>query len=98
MQAVPDVTAPTDTAHVDFMHMPPGEWTLRVFTLAGDLVQTIRNTDLTVQGRPQQEDPNDGEASWNLVSRNGRDMASGIDLFRVESRSGTERGKFVLVR
>ena len=85
-------------AHVDFMHMPPGAWTLRIFTLAGDLVQTIRNTDLTVQGRPQQEDPTDGEASWNLVSRNGQDVASGIYLFSVESRSGTERGKFVIIR
>jgi hypothetical protein len=85
-------------AHVDFMRLPKGPWALRIFTLAGDLVQTIRNTDLTVQGRPQQESPDDGEASWNLVSRNGQDVASGIYLFSVESREGTERGKFVIIR
>jgi len=93
----PSPSDPTG-AHVDFMHMPPDAWTLRIFTLAGDLVTTIRSTDLTVQGRPQQESADDGEASWNLISRNGQDVASGIYLFSVQSREGTERGKFVLIR
>ena len=93
----PSPSDPTG-AHVDFLHLPPGGWMLRIFTLAGDLVTTIRSTDLTVQGHPQQESADDGEASWNLLSRNGQDVASGIYLFSVQSRAGTERGKFVLIR
>ncbi len=93
----PSPSDPTGS-HVDFLHLPPGPWTLRIFTLAGDLVTTIRNDDLTVLGRPQQESPDDGQASWNLLSRNGQDVASGIYLFSVQSKAGIQRGKFVVIR
>ena len=33
-----------------------------------------------------------GEAAWNLISRNGQDVVSGIYLFVVESGQGTQRG------
>ena len=46
----------------------------------------------------QQDTPNDGQARWNLISRNGQDVVSGIYLFTVESSRGTERGKFVIIR
>jgi hypothetical protein len=46
----------------------------------------------------QQDNPNDGQASWNLISRNGQDIVSGIYLFTVESKHGTQRGKFVVIR
>ena len=85
-------------AHVDFLHMPPGPWTLRIFTISGDLVTTIHDDDLQPNGRPQQETPDDGQASWNLVSRNGQDVVSGIYLFSVEARGYSTRGKFVVIR
>jgi hypothetical protein len=85
-------------SHIDFLGMPPGPWTLRIFTLAGDLVQSIRNSDTQVNGKPQQETPEDGQASWNLISRNGQDVASGIYLFSVEGATGTHQGKFVVIR
>ena len=56
------------------------------------------------QGNPhsnvirQQDTANDGQARWNLISRNGQDVVSGIYLFMVESTRGIERGKFVLIR
>jgi hypothetical protein len=46
----------------------------------------------------QQDHANDGQARWNLISRNGQDVASGIYLFVVESDQGQQRGKFVIVR
>ena len=93
----PNASDPTGT-HVDFFNMPPGHWTLRIFTISGDLVQTLRSSDLMVNGKPQQETPTDGQATWNLISRNGQDVASGIYLFSVESDLGRSQGKFVLIR
>jgi len=84
--------------HVDFLNMPRGAWTLRIYTIAGDLVEEIHNDDTQSNGRPQQESPDDGQASWNLISRNGQDVTSGIYLFSVASTMGTQRGKFVLIR
>lgn len=109
----PNATDPTGT-HIDFMGLPPGPYTIKIFTVSGDLVQTIRSDDAVnasirsdVTGeddvsRPgynrQQDNPNDGQARWNLISRNGQDVVSGIYLFAVESSEGTQRGKFVVIR
>ena len=93
----PSPSDPTG-AHVDFMHMPPGPWTLRIFTIAGDLVAVIKNDDLQSNGRLQQESPDDGQASWNLLSRNGQDVASGIYLYSVSAPGFSTRGKFVIIR
>ena len=111
----PNATDPTGT-HIDFMGMPSGTWTLKIFTVAGDLVQTIRSTDPvneslrasvtdpnTGVSRPgtnlQQDSPNDGQARWNLITRSGQDVVSGIYLFTVESKSaGHQIGRFVIIR
>jgi hypothetical protein len=93
----PNAADPTGT-HVDFYNMPAGAWTLRIFTISGDLVQTIRSTDVQTNGKAQQETPADGQATWNLISRNGQDVVSGIYLFSTETKSGTQRGKFVIIR
>ena len=61
-------------------------------------MQTIRNDDVQTNGRPQQENAADGQASWNLISRNGQDVVSGIYMFSVESDQGTQQGKFVIIR
>ncbi|MBI1796778.1 MAG: hypothetical protein HY076_06280 [Candidatus Eisenbacteria bacterium] len=125
----PNATDPTGT-HIDFMGMPPGVWTVRIYTVSGDLVQTLKSTDAvneSVRGpatipnpnynpniptdpvsnpktiivpgyNRQQDNPSDGEARWNLISRNGQDVVSGIYLFVVNSSQGTQRGKFVIIR
>jgi exopolysaccharide biosynthesis protein len=46
----------------------------------------------------QQDNAADGQARWNLISRNGQDVASGIYLFVIDSNQGTQRGKFVIIR
>ena len=94
----PSGSDPTGT-HVDFYNLPPGPWTLRIFTLAGDLVQTLHPGDVLANGRRQQETLEDGQASWDLISRNGQDVVSGIYLFSVEcAGQPPQRGKFVLIR
>jgi hypothetical protein len=110
----PNASDPTGT-HIDFLGLPDGTWTIKIYTLAGDLVQTLRSDDavdastrsatvLDSQGHAhpnvtrQQDTPGDGEARWNLISRNGQDVVSGIYLFTVQSHRGTERGKFVIIR
>ena len=39
-----------------------------------------------------------GQASWNLISRNGQKIVSGIYLFSVDTDLGREVGKFVIIR
>ena len=110
----PNASDPTGT-HIDFYGLPDGQWTIKIFTLAGDLVATLNAND-AVDGSlrsatvidshgqshtnvtKQQDAPGDGQARWNLISRNGQDVVSGIYLFTVDSRRGTERGKFVVIR
>jgi hypothetical protein len=94
----PNATDPSGT-HVDFFNLPAGWRRIRIFTLAGDLVQEIAPQDLRSDGRQQQEDAADAQASWDLISRNGQDVASGIYLFAVESEGGgMQQGKFVVIR
>jgi hypothetical protein len=110
----PNASDPTGT-HIDFFGLPAGQWTIRIYTVSGDLVSEIRSTDpvneslRSPQAVPgtstvlpgynrQQDSPNDGQARWNLISRNGQDIVSGIYLFTVESSQGTQRGKFVVIR
>ena len=110
----PNATDPTGT-HVDFFGLPPGPWLIKIFTVSGDLVAELKSDDAvnaSVRGeatgsdgkkRPgyntQQDTPNDGQARWNLISRNGQDVVSGIYLFTVDSGGSViQRGKFVIIR
>jgi hypothetical protein len=108
----PNATDPTGT-HIDFLGLPPGRWTIRIYTVSGDLVQELRSTDAvneSVRGpvaignavypgyNRQQDTPNDGQARWNLISRNGQDIVSGVYIFTVDSSEGIQRGRFVVIR
>jgi hypothetical protein len=76
------------TRHVDFFGLPRALCRIRIYTLAGDFVTQINHDGSR----------GDGQASWNLISRNGQDVASGVYLFTVESAFGHTTGKFVLLR
>jgi hypothetical protein len=78
---------------VKFIHLPEGTWAIRVFSLAGDLVTTITNNPGDADYRE-----NRGEIEWNLLSESNRALASGVYVFSVESKLGTQIGKFVLIR
>lgn len=74
--------------HIDFMGLPSGRSTIRIWTVAGDLVAQIVHDG----------SGGDGQASWDLISRNGQEVESGIYLFTVDSSLGIQRGRFVVVR
>jgi hypothetical protein len=76
------------TRHIDFMGMPRARATLRIYTLAGDLVALVDHDGSS----------GNGEASWNLISRNGQDIESGVYLFTVTSPLGHQVGRFVVIR
>lgn len=89
-QLNPNSDDPTGV-RVMFSNLPSARNTVKIFTLSGDLVQTIAH-----DGRN-----NDGSAFWNLVSLNGQEVVSGIYLYSVESdNSDFERvvGRFVIIR
>jgi hypothetical protein len=87
---------------VKFIHLPEGEWTLRIFTLTGDQIITITNTiagGFVVGGKQQDSyNPSRGEIEWFLLSETSRALASGVYVYSVESKFGTQIDKFVLIR
>jgi hypothetical protein len=73
---------------VDFCGLPRSPSTIRIYTVAGDLVARV---DHDGSG-------GDGQASWNLISRNGQEIESGVYLFTVDSPLGQSIGRFVVIR
>ena len=76
---------------VTFANLPWSRNTISIFTLSGDLVQVLEH-DGTVGV---------GHTSWNLMSRNGQEIVSGVYLYSVQaadSRFDDFVGKFVVVR
>ena len=64
----------------------PGECTIRIYTLAGDLVNTINHTD------------GSGEDEWNLLSSSRLQVASGMYLYHIESPYGERLGRFAVIK
>lgn len=100
-QFKPNADDPTGV-RVMFANLPASRNTIRIFTLAGDLVESIEH-DGTTWDCPDQETFGNcgGAAFWNLVSRNGQEVVSGIYLFSVESADPAfDRviGRFAVVR
>ena len=76
---------------VKFANLPAAHNTIQIFTLSGDLVETIEHDG--TEGY--------GEAGWNLISRNGQEVVSGLYLYVVKSDDDSFEdfiGKFVVVR
>ena len=74
---------------VRFVNLPRKS-TVRVYTLAGDLVWT-----------GYFEDPGDAPGEppgWNLVTRNNQEAVSGLYILHVDSPHGSELTRFVIVR
>ena len=76
---------------VVFANLPRAQSRISIYTLAGDLVETIWH-----DGRDGR-----GETNWNLVSRNGQQVVSGLYLCVVEAEDDSFEpltGRFVLIR
>jgi hypothetical protein len=94
---IPSERDPTGTK-IAFRNLPATESTIRIYTLAGDLVK-----DEVVDG----SDSN-GTYFWNMITRNGQNIVSGVYLYSVQFDAynrdgvqydgGTCRGRFVVIR
>jgi hypothetical protein len=86
----PNNTDPTGTK-IEFHHLPASSGTVTIFTLGGDMVK-----ELPFDGRQ-----GNGSLAWDLVSRNGQDVTSGVYMFSVEADDTNFKrfvGKFVVIR
>ncbi len=72
---------------VYFIHLP-SVCTIRIFTLSGNLVQTLHH----------QSTLSNGQEPWNLVSQDGMDIAFGIYVYVVESQFGKKIGRFAVIK
>ncbi len=68
---------PTGTK-VEFRNLPAAKGVIRVYTIAGDLVR-----ELHFDGRAGV-----GTVAWDLVSRNGQDVTSGVYIYAAEFEDG----------
>lgn len=95
---IPSDSDPTGSK-IAFNNLPPTRCTIRIYTLAGDLI-----VESTHDGRS-----GDGTYLWNLITRNGQNVTSGIYLYSAEygdyqTEDGVDvageicRGRFVIIR
>jgi len=81
--------APWDSPGANEVHFTnlPNDARIKIYTVAGDLVAELSHNDRV----------RDFER-WNLKNQNGRDVASGIYVFRVEASSFTFQDRFIVIR
>lgn len=71
-----------------FMNLP-AKCTIRIYTITGQLVQTLYH-DTAID---------DGQEAWNLVTKDGMNLAYGIYLFHVEADGiGETTGRFAVIK
>jgi hypothetical protein len=71
--------------NLQFTHLPD-ECTIRIYTLAGDLVRVIRHDNGT------------GTENWDLLNKNQQGIVPGVYFYHVESRYGQKLGKFAVIK
>jgi hypothetical protein len=86
---------------VTFMNLPRTKGTIHIYTLAGDLVKDLSFDGRAVADLQSGKDPvttAPGSVPWNLISRNGQRIVSGIYLYSVDTELGKQVGRFVIIR
>ncbi len=66
----------------------PAKCTIRIYTLAGELVDVIEHNSTI----------DDGKAFWDLRTKDNMDVAYGLYIFHVESEEGSFIGKFAVIK
>jgi len=97
---VPREEDPSGTKVV-FVNLPKTKGTIHVYTLAGDLVKDLPfdgNVPADLQFGKDPLTTGQGSVPWNLISRNGQKIVSGIYLYSVDTDLGRQVGKFVVIR
>ncbi|MCC7430428.1 hypothetical protein IT568_06285 [bacterium] len=73
---------------IRFIHLP-SSCTIRIYSVAGDLVQTLEHSGFS----------EDGDEEWNLRNKNNQDVAFGLYFFHVDAGNlGKTKGKFALIK
>lgn len=73
---------------VQFIHLP-AECTIRIYTMSGALVQTLRHSGTL----------SDGQQSWDLTTKDGMNLAYGVYIFHVDAPGvGEVTGKFAVIK
>ena len=93
------------TDKVFFTHLPP-RCTIRIYTLAGELVRTIEHISTEPYSPDDRSSQGDkgGTASFELLNRYNQALASGVYIFHVEARDesdavvGNKIGRFAIIR
>jgi hypothetical protein len=75
-----------DGHEIHFINLP-GQAKIRIYTVAGDLVRELLHND-TVRDFER----------WDLKNADGRDVVSGIYMYRIEAGSYTAQNHFVVIR
>jgi len=75
-----------DGNEVHFINLP-AKARIRVYTIAGDLVRDLAH-----------DDPVRDFERWDLKNANGKDVASGIYMYRIEAGTFTTQNRFVVIR
>ena len=72
---------------IEFRGLPANS-TVRIYTVKGELVQTLRH-----------DGSNDGYVAWNLRTKDNMDVAPGLYIFHVDGNQvGTYVGKFAIIK
>ena len=93
------------TDKVFFTHLPP-RCTIRIYTLAGELVRTIEHISTEPYSPDDRSSQGNkgGTASFELLNRYNQALASGVYIFHVEARDesdavvGNKIGRFAIIR
>ena len=83
-----------DYQRVQFINLPT-ECTIKIYTIAGDLVKTILHLGPYQSGF---DSHTRGTAFWNLQTENNQKVATGVYVFRVTSPYGETTGRFAVIR
>jgi len=84
------VKSPERARQIHFANLPP-KCRISIFSLDGDLVQTIEH-DVSPS------DPTSSIESWDLISRNHQLVVTGLYYFVVESPERSQIGKFAVIK
>jgi hypothetical protein len=73
---------------IHFIHLPR-KCTIRIFTVRGELVQTIEHESTVLNGT----------ADWDLLSKDQLDVAYGVYVYHIEAEGiGEKIGKFAIIK
>ncbi len=73
---------------LDFIHLPK-ECTIRIYTLRGYLVNIVEHKSSI----------DDGQESWDMLNKNGQEIAYGVYIFHVDAPGvGEKIGKFAVIK